>query len=68
MLRRISDMTQVKFGAQFNMARPTIAAIESDKRQVTLSEAIAFAEYFGLSVDEMCTMDPSYIRPGRSNA
>ena len=51
--RKAMHLTQELVANQMGMARTTIVAIESGKRDVSASELAAFAELYGISMDEL---------------
>ncbi len=51
--RKALHLTQEFVAGQMGMSRTTIVAIEAGKREVTASELAAFAELYGVSMDEL---------------
>lgn len=50
-LRKQQGISQVRMGMDLNMAQNTISRYERGEREPSLSELIAIADYFHVSID-----------------
>lgn len=61
MYRKAGAITQRKLAKDLHMARQTIIAIEKGHYNPSLEMAFRLARYFGVSIEELFTYQPSEI-------
>ena len=61
-LRKAKGLRQEDLAAALNVSRQTILAIEANKYDPTLELAMRLSAFFGISVNDIFTMEPERKR------